>query len=500
MSIPDLAEHNPWWLRKDAIDEDQRILEWESSRFKWTPRLGETFQWDLDVVYVLRGPRQVGKTTLMKLKIRELIRSGAEPRQVFYYPCDLVEGPEKLVNIMTTYQDSTRSDRTKRLYIILDEISSVKDWQKGIKSLYDAGRLRKCMVILTGSHSIDLRKATETLARRRGEVEKLKDELPDKILLPTKFSEYTDVRSQKIRDQVRSLDILKRDRRHTIWEQIQKGSIPKEVHELQLVSREAQSLFTDYLITGGIPKVIDSYISTGSIPKSLYEEYVGLLLRDIARWNGKEVVLQQIVRRLVETLGSNITLNKIREDTEVSSHHTTGVYLDFLRDSFVATVLQKLDINKDAPVVRDSRKVHFEDPFIFHALRAWSMGRDPYKESMNFLSEPEKVSKLVECVMANHLVRLLFSYHPSSLFDYTNLLFHWEGSNQKQLDFAARIRDKYLPIEVKYQNAITGDDSKPILEFQKTGKATSGVLLTKDSLAEKGHYVEIPVHLALLLI
>ena len=157
MSIPDLAEHNPWWLRKDAIDEDQRILEWESSRFKWTPRLGETFQWDLDVVYVLRGPRQVGKTTLMKLKIRELIRSGAEPRQVFYYPCDLVEGPEKLVNIMTTYQDSTRSDRTKRLYIILDEISSVKDWQKGIKSLYDAGRLRKCTLILTGSHSIDLR-------------------------------------------------------------------------------------------------------------------------------------------------------------------------------------------------------------------------------------------------------------------------------------------------------------------------------------------------------
>jgi predicted AAA+ superfamily ATPase len=500
MSFPDFVEHNPWWLNKKAMDEEQRIAEWAASRFKWTPRLGETFDWNLDIVYVLRGPRQVGKTTLIKLKIKERIDAGVEPRHIFYYPCDLVEGPDRLVKIVTSYQDSSRRDKQPRLYIILDEISSVKDWQKGIKLLYDSGRLKMCTLILTGSHSIDLRKATETLARRRGEVEKLRDQTPDKILLPAKFSEYADVRSQKIHETIRGQDLLKRDRRHGLWAKIMSGTLPRELEELQLVSREAQTLFEDFLLTGGIPKVVDNYISTGSVSKTIYDEYVSLLLRDITRWNGKELILGQIVRRLIETLGTNITLNKIREETDVSSHNTTGVYLDFLKDSFVATVIRKLDINKDLPVARNSRKVHFEDPFIFHALRAWALGREPYRETLSYLSEPEKTSKLVESIVANHFVRLLYSYHPSSLFDYTNLLFHWEGSKQRQLDFAVRLADKYLPVEVKYQNRVTAEDARTILEFQKTGKSTKGLIISKNSLAEKTSHVEIPAHIALLII
>src|SRR6266705_4073013 len=247
MSISEFSEQNQWWLEPKAIHADQRIVEWESSQFKWTPRLGETFDWNLDIVYVLRGPRQVGKTTLVKLKIRERMDAGVEPRHIFYYPCDLVEGPDRLVKIITSYQDSTRRDKQTRLYLILDEISSVKDWQKGIKLLYDSGRLKKCTVILTGSHSIDLRKATETLARRRGEVEKLKDQTPDKILLPAKFAEYADVRSQKIHETIRALDLLKRDRRHRIWARIMSGALPRELEELQLVSKEAKTLFQDFL-------------------------------------------------------------------------------------------------------------------------------------------------------------------------------------------------------------------------------------------------------------
>jgi len=116
------------------------------------------------------------------------------------------------------------------------------------------------------------------------------------------------------------------------------------------------------------------------------------------------------------------------------------------------------------------RKSHFEDPFIFHALRSWALGRDPYREALNFLSKPEKVSKLVESVVANHLVRLLFSYNPSTLFDYSNQLFYWEGPSSRQLDFAVRLVNKYLPVDVKYQNRISSDDAKPVIDFQKAGK------------------------------
>jgi hypothetical protein len=201
----------------------------------------------------------------------------------------------------------------------------------------------------------------------------------------------------------------------------------------------------------------------------------------------------------MDTLASPVTLNSLRQETDVSSHHTTGTYLDFLRDSFVVTVIHKLDKNKGTPIFRNSRKVHFDDPFLFHALRAWALGREPYRETLNFLSESDKTAKLVECVIAGHLVRLLFGYQPSSQFDYANHLFHWEAS-KRQLDFVIRMDAGYLPIEVKYQNRISSSDAQPIIDFQKGGKSTSGLLLTKETLGEKHSHVEIPVALCLMLI
>jgi len=499
MSREEFAERNPWWLDDNAINEDRSISEWEGSRFKWEPRLGQTFEWDVDVIYVLRGPRQVGKTTMMMLKIRDLLGRGVSPRRIFYWPCDLVDGPERLVQIVGSYLTMVRESFKDRRYIVLDEISSVRDWQKGIKSLYDAGQLRNCTVILTGSHSIDLRKATESLARRRGEVEKLRYEVPDKILLPAKFSEYVETRSEKIRKVMDSLGLKRTDNRHDIWSRISKGSLPRQFRELELISKEAESLFRDYLLTGGIPKIVDTYIAQGRIPRSLYDGYTDLLVRDILRWGGQEHILRQIIRRITETFGTNITLNGLRQETDVSSHHTTGTYLDFLKDSFATIIIHRLDRNKEAPVTRDSRKIHFGDPFIFHALRAWSSGKDPQRDALRFVSEPEMVSKLVESIVAEHFVRLLFSYQPSGLFDYTQSLFHWE-SKLRQLDLVMRIDDKYLPAEVKYQNRISSEDSGPILEFQKGGKSSHGLLLTKSTLAEKRSHLELPVHLALLTI
>jgi len=241
MSAPDLLESNPWWTNPAAIDSDISIKDWDSSKFKWRPRLGETIQWDVDVVYVLRGPRQVGKTTLSKLKIRELLRAGIPPRTIFYWACDLVERPEKLVEIVEGYLAFSKG-ATGRRFIFLDEISSVKDWQKGIKHLYDRGRLRGCTTVLTGSHSIDLRRASESLARRRGDVHKLKDKLPDKILLPMKFSEYAESRSEEIAQLIRDQGFLVRQRRQRLLSAISEGKLPPEVEEAYLFLKELNRL------------------------------------------------------------------------------------------------------------------------------------------------------------------------------------------------------------------------------------------------------------------
>ena len=499
MNSSELFETNPWWADPRAVDLDNNVQDWMKAKFKWKPRLGETIQWDTDVIYVLRGPRQVGKTTLTKLKIRELMQRGVPARAIFYWACDLVEKPERLVEIIDTYLAFSRGVSGRR-YIFLDEISSVKEWQKGIKYLYDRGKLKGSTLLLTGSHSIDLRRASESLARRRGDVHKLKDKLPDKILLPMKFSEYAETRSEDIMTLVSNQDILKRERRHQLISEIADGRLPKEIEEVFLHLKELNQLYSEYLITGGIPRAISAYVSDGAITKDIYEGYVELLLRDIRKWGVNDDLMRQIVRRVTETMGSPVSLHNLQQETEISSHNTVASYLEYLKDSFVLAAIYRLDQTKGSPIYRGEKKVYFEDPFIFHALRTWSGGTEPYEGAMNYLKREENLGEITESVVANHLVRLLFGYTPSTQFDYTTLLFFSQSKKKRELDFAVRRKNSYLPIEVKYQGKIRSEDGFGIIDFQKGGNASNGLLLTKDSLESKRSYVAIPVSVFLLLV
>lgn len=56
-----------------------------------------------DAVYSLRGPRQVGKTTLLKLEIKRLLEAGVPAKNVFYYSFDLESSPRDVADIMGEY-------------------------------------------------------------------------------------------------------------------------------------------------------------------------------------------------------------------------------------------------------------------------------------------------------------------------------------------------------------------------------------------------------------
>ena len=151
---------------------------------------------DRTVVYTLRGPRQVGKTTLAKLQIKKFLDGGVHPLCILYCVMDMTQDPRDVVNVIETYMEQiARRAPEGRRYLFLDEISSVPDWQKGIKWLVDTGNLRGCTVLATGSHSIDLRNAAERLPGRKGDI----NGTHDKILMPMKFSEYASVLDADVR-------------------------------------------------------------------------------------------------------------------------------------------------------------------------------------------------------------------------------------------------------------------------------------------------------------
>jgi predicted AAA+ superfamily ATPase len=97
------------------------------------------FNLEQDAIYTMRGPRQVGKTTLIKIMIRELLEKGIHPKRIFFWACDLIDTPKELATTLQCYLDGARKEYDDRLFVFLDEISSIRDWQKGIKHLVDAG-------------------------------------------------------------------------------------------------------------------------------------------------------------------------------------------------------------------------------------------------------------------------------------------------------------------------------------------------------------------------
>ncbi|WP_456365971.1 AAA family ATPase [Thermococcus sp.] len=100
---------NPWWADPDAIYDDERV---EKALFQ-KPRISYRFE---PVNKILIGPRQVGKTTYMKLSVAGLIESGINPRNVLYFSCDLLRDYREIVSIVRSFLRSVKGKAYLELF------------------------------------------------------------------------------------------------------------------------------------------------------------------------------------------------------------------------------------------------------------------------------------------------------------------------------------------------------------------------------------------------
>lgn len=83
------------------MDGDPHLAQLAKAPFQRLPLPLRTIHAQEASVYTLRGPRQVGKTTLLKQLAARLIRDeGWDPRLVVYYPLDLADRPRQLVDLV----------------------------------------------------------------------------------------------------------------------------------------------------------------------------------------------------------------------------------------------------------------------------------------------------------------------------------------------------------------------------------------------------------------
>ena len=117
-------------------------------------------------IIVLNGPRQVGKTSLLKLLQNELMLQQIREEQIFYLNLeklevldDLNKSPENLLNYIKI--------KGKKAYFLLDEIQYLDNPSNFLKHIYDEYR-DKVKLIVTGSSSLELKaKLQDSLVGRK---------------------------------------------------------------------------------------------------------------------------------------------------------------------------------------------------------------------------------------------------------------------------------------------------------------------------------------------
>ncbi|MDP2989339.1 MAG: AAA family ATPase [Kiritimatiellota bacterium] len=99
-------------------------------------------------IYSVTGGRQIGKSTVLKQWMADMLAAGVNPSQLVYFTGEVINDHHALVQLISEHLKSVGGKGL--VHVLLDEVTYVKDWDKGVKFLADAGLLEDVVLVLTG--------------------------------------------------------------------------------------------------------------------------------------------------------------------------------------------------------------------------------------------------------------------------------------------------------------------------------------------------------------
>jgi len=158
---------NPWWSGKPGLPVP-KFHRWPFDRMKQLLTQG------IAPATVLRGPRRVGKTILLRQVLEDLLQHDVKPSRVLYVPFDelatLVKMTEPILQVARWFESEVlhasfneAAVRHEPAFLFFDEVQNLKDWAPQLKNLVDNHAVR---VLVTGSSSLQIAAGRDSLAGR----------------------------------------------------------------------------------------------------------------------------------------------------------------------------------------------------------------------------------------------------------------------------------------------------------------------------------------------
>lgn len=324
-----MGKNNPWWYGR----EDPKLAEWERMKIRWVPEWVERLSFKPFSLNIVVGPRQVGKTTGIKLAIRNLLRS-RDPYSIFYFNCDFTAGYEHLRKTVDHYLELASTMGIKEALIFLDEVTSVHGWWRVVKGYIDIGVFKNHVITVTGSSSLRLKGEIELFPGRRGEGVEVE-------ALPLTFREYCTVKGLKIDPEKNNGKIMA---------------------QLSIHREELLQIFKEYVMQGGFP------LSVNKDPRAS-EYFLASLEGEVLRAGKSWELTQGIISSIFRKAPSPVSYSAIAADVGVS-YKTVQEYIEMLQRLYIVGVA----LHRDGRRImwRKEKKIFIQDPFIAWTLSEWT--------------------------------------------------------------------------------------------------------------------------------
>jgi len=468
-----LNRMNLWWGGEEVQESLKKAEHHRRDFYKIRERLMTSSR----PIMTIRGPRQVGKTTLCGQLIESLLTEDHIPSdRILYLTIEnsaILSNPEGVIEeaietFKTNILQKDFRDVDGTVYIFIDEVQKTPNWADTLK--YYTDTYSNLQFVATGSISTLIKSdAGDTLIGR----------MDERVMMPMKFIEY--VRYESVIDEETVYD-ESTELRSKLEESVKegdsaplRGALSRFFGVYENKKPQLLRLKDEYLLKGGYPSVLNE-----SVPNSypvLDTDLRNTVTGDLA--NVFQVETPEKVLRVLSLLaastGSKVSKSSIAEAADLS-RQTVDAYLEHLDEFYLINRCPKYSGSEYSS--GGLPKIYLQDVGVYNALNG------TLAEST--LENPEAMGPIFETAVCDHTRRLQFYLSNAQNAD---ISYYDSGG---EVDFVLDGNEYLIPIEVKNGDS-TSQSLRGLKRFLEERNAEFGICVNNsDVLDNEDGIIHIP--------
>lgn len=354
---------------------------------------------DKSVIKVITGMRRTGKSTILRLLEEELLKRKVNKERILFINMESFENNHLTeAKDLHSYVQTKRKECGEKLYLFIDEVQEIQDWEKVINSFLAND---EADIYITGSNSRLLSGELATLLTGR---------YVDFVIYPLVYSEFLQFRGNQT---------------------------------------DEKNLFNDYILYGGLPGIHNLTFEKDVIYQYLSSIKDSVVLKDVVLKNNIRDVslLEKILLFISDNIGNIFSARKIadyfKNERRTASVETIYNYLKYLESAFIINRASRYDL-KGKKLLETNEKYYLNDLGLHHAILGYrEKDINAYLENIVYIELKKRGYSVMIGKMDDYEIDFICEKNNERIYVQVCYLIADETVRERELRPFYKIKDNY---------------------------------------------------------